>query len=289
MNKILIICSILCVVLAGCGDNKVVENDNSQAPVVDIQNIPEDNNKQNKPEENKIENVALDSEYGMAIESCFHNTRVSDEVYHGCMAEFDSVKDAPKEYLAACATSRAMHNDKSEDIYQAKVPFSVFNKALIELFGEEADGLITEKDLETVFYVQKNEDGETYHFNGWGPSDTQYAACFIKNITKQNDILTAEIVEYRVTYSESSYDMEEGKDYNITISNMDSKEAKTLTIRLDSDAEKSGTFDEAGNKINSLDDYVNENLLDKVSIRTINYKYNDSDGTAIMLGNSLNK
>ena len=61
----------MCVVLVGCGDNKVVENDNSQTPVVDIQNIPEDNNKQNEPEENKIENVALDSEYGMAIEVQF--------------------------------------------------------------------------------------------------------------------------------------------------------------------------------------------------------------------------
>ncbi len=282
----LVICVFLSAILIGCENEKKEEKPVIENTVAENTNVEQEET-QNVPEE-KIEEVSLASEYGAAVENCLRNTRHGVEVYSDCMAEFDDVNDAPKDYLAVCTSSRAWHNDASEDIYQAKVPFSDFNKALVELFGDEANGLIEESDLESVFYVDKNEDG-TYHFNGWGPSDTFYATCFIKDITKQGNDLKAEVVEYKVEYSESSYDMEPGKDYDLTIYDMNSNEITKLVYRLDSESGMFATYDAEGNAIESLDDYLLNTFPDKVSIRTIEYKYDPEDGTAIMLRNSFNK
>ena len=114
-----------------------------------------------------LKEILVASEYGDMISHYINHIWAGPEAFLDCIPEFDDIKDAPKDYLAACSAFWVQDSIYDGDIYGAKKEFSEFNDALITLFGEKADGLITRSDLEEVFFVTLNPDGKTYSFSGF--------------------------------------------------------------------------------------------------------------------------
>ena len=116
---------------------------------------------------NEIENeetdgdiMYVDSVQQEKISDYIANVWLNGEEYKENMPEFQNIKDAPKDYLAACAALGVLKeiNNYYTDIAQ----FGDFNDAWIKLFGKDADGLLVESDIENTFLVESKNSNNTY-------------------------------------------------------------------------------------------------------------------------------
>ena len=235
------------------------------------------------------EEIKVDSEYGKAISEYISSIWVGPEVYEDCMAEFKNIKSAPKDYLAACASFRAM-SKVGENIYDAKSKFGDFNDSLVELFGKEANGLIRESDLKKVFFVEKNSDG-TYHFSGFDGSELNATNYIISKIEKQDNAFDVIQYEYKIKSDEMALDLEDGQTAQKHIYDRNDKLILNTTIKA---IQKGNTlsykeYDEKGKEIESIEDLLISKYTNKLSVRNIKLEYNISNKSFKMVSNELKK
>ena len=235
------------------------------------------------------ENISLDSTYGKAINDYIGSIWVGPEAYPECIAEFSNIKSAPKDYLAVCASFKAM-SKVGENIYNAKSKFSEFNNSLIELFGSEADGLITTANIEKVFFVEKNSDG-TYHFSGFDGSEISGTNYIINKIEKQDNIFYVTQYEYKDKLDEMMLDLEDGKSTHKHIYDRNDKLilSPTITAVQNGDTTSYKEYDENGKEIDSIKDLLLSKYSNKLSVRNIKLEYNNASNLFKMVSNELKK
>lgn len=230
--------------------------------------------------------INLDSTYGKAISDYIESIWVGPEAYTDCIAEFSNIKSAPKDYLAVCASFKLM--DKvGENIYTVKSKFSEFNNSLIELFGNDADGLITTSNIEKVFFVEKNSDG-TYHFSGFDGSETSGTDYIINKIEKQDNIFYVTQYEYKYTLDEMVIDLENGESTHRHIYDRNDRLILNTTITAVQDGNTTSykEYDENGTEVDSIQNLLLSNYLNKLSVRNIKLEYN-SNNLFNMVSNEL--
>ena len=230
--------------------------------------------------------INLDSTYGKAISDYIESIWVGPEAYTDCIAEFSNIKSAPKDYLAVCASFKLMRK-VGENIYTEKSKFSEFNNSLIELFGNDADGLITTSNIEKVFFVEKNSDG-TYHFSGFDGSETSGTDYIINKIEKQDNIFYVTQYEYKYTLDEMVIDLENGESTHRHIYDRNDRLILNTTITAVQDGNTTSykEYDENGTEVDSIQNLLLSNYLNKLSVRNIKLEYN-SNNLFNMVSNEL--
>ena len=228
-----------------------------------------------------IEEVKVNSQYGEYISSYINKIWLGLEIYDDNIAEFQNIKSAPTDYLATCAVFNlddSMHT------------LNDFNDSLIKLFGKEADGLIQESDIENVFSVEKNEDG-TYYRWGFCGSETSFNDYVINKISKQNNIFTVSLLEYKTILDNMTLDLEEGESTQCHIYDKKDNLILTTTIKAEKDGDTMTyiEYDENGNEIDSVEHLLLTKYIDKLSVRNIQLEHDSSDFSFIMVSNELLK
>ena len=235
------------------------------------------------------EKIDLDSTYGKAITDYIKSIWVGPEAYPDCIAEFSNIKSAPKDYLAVCASFKTM-SKIGEDIYNAKSKFNEFNNSLIELFGNEADGLITTVDIEKVFFVVKNNDG-TYHFSGFDGSEISGTDYIISKIEKQDNLFYVTQYEYKYKLDEMPLDLKNGQSTYRHVYDRNEKLILNTTITAVQNGNTTSykEYDEDGKEISSIQDLLLSKYSNKLSVRSIKLEYNKTSNLFKMVSNELKK
>ena len=296
LTTIVLIFALIVIVFMGLLIYRIGNEKNSEAEKVkkleeQVKNLTiEDSSDEESKEKNnsgQIENIEIDSKLGKEISEYLSDVWVGPVVYKNCMAEFEDIKSAPKDYLAACASFKSM-SSVGEDIYNAKTSFSEFNDTLVELFGDEADGLISDSDIEKVFFVVKNSDG-TYHFSGFDGSEISDTIYIISKIEKQGSIFTVTQYEYEVQLDEMTVDLTDGQSTQKHIYDRNRNLIVNTTIKAIQDGNITSykEYDEDGKEIDSIDDLLLSKYADKLSVRIIKLEYDSSDNSFRMVSNEL--
>ena len=236
---------------------------------------------------NNSETIELDSELGHKVEEVLGKIWVSPDVFNDCIAEFTDVSNADKKYLAACASQEAHIRSTTES---AGVHFDLFEKILVEIFGEKAKGLLTPSDLESVFYVEKIGD-DSYIFNGYDGSEVSATFYRIKSINRENNIVSVELYEYKTEADGRmiDFDLDDSiSEINENVYNLNNELITTVKYRRDENG-YINCYDKDNNLIESLTDYILTKFEKKVSVRTINMEYNSENESLIMLNNKLER
>ena len=253
----------------------MVNSKNEEKFVTNVEDIKKDNNKK--------EVISINSKDGKNIEKYLKYVWI--EEYKDCMAEFQDIKSAPIDYLGYCASVSLMREYNGDEIFNANKKFSDFNDMVVKLFGENANGLLQEKDLDKVFFVEKNNNG-TYNFEGYGYSEQTGSIYNIKSIEKENNIFYVDLYEYKYEYGKVLAELENGESTfekiydknNNLILNLNIKNIENITPYQEYYEDKI---------INSLYDFLLENYKDKLSVRNITLEYNENSDSFIMLNNKL--
>lgn len=248
-------------------------------------------NTSKKTSTSSLKEILVASEYGDMISRYINHIWAGPEAFLDCIPEFDDIKNAPKEYLATCSAFWVQASIYDGDIYGAKKEFNEFNDALISLFGEKADGLITRSDLEKVFFVTLNPDGKTYSFSGFDGSEGMSIIHIIRNIEQDGDLFYVYQYEYKSEWDAPSVDLEPGDKTTEKI--YDRKNNLITTFSCEYKKEGNTYFfdvtDENGNPVDSEQDYVLSNCQDKLSLRKIVLKYDKKNNSFYMISNKLEK
>lgn len=228
-----------------------------------------------------VEEVKINSEYGEYISSYINRIWLGLEIYDDNIAEFQNIKSAPKDYLAACAVY---------DLDDSAHTFADYKDSLIRLFGKEADGLIQESDIENVFSVEKTTDG-TYYSGGFCGSEIHSDCYVIDKISKQNNIFTVTLLEYTSILDGMLLELEEGKTTQRHIYDKNDNLILTTTIKTvkDGDIIRSIEYDENGNEINSIEHLLLTKYIDKLSVRNVQLEHDSSNFSFVMVSNELLK
>ncbi len=237
--------------------------------------------------DNSIKNkeiISIDSSFGKNVNEYLTNIWVAPEVYKNCIAEFQDVKNASKEYLAACASFGVMH-EVSNDIYNAKVRFEEFNNVIVKLFGDNANGLLKESDIENVPFVEKNSDN-TYHFSGFCGSEGSSTDYSIKDIQKEDDLFYVDLYEYETETDQLVADLVEGQETFESVYDRNYNLITKITIKV-TENNYCKMYDEKGNEIDSIKKLLVTEYKDKLSVRQIELKYIEDNNFFIMLNNKL--
>jgi len=141
------------------------------------------------------EKIELNSTYGKKISDYIYNIWAEPEVYKDCIAEFDDIRYASKDYLAVCAAFDTWSKQSGNN--SVKATFDDFNNSLVDIFGENADGLLTKENIENVPFVLKNDDGLTYRFSAIEASETSKVYYSLKSIERKDNAFYVELYEYK--------------------------------------------------------------------------------------------
>ncbi len=297
----LLILSIIIISIMSCLTLKLyLELNQKVINLEKINTLPKNTNHNDMPENNivestqnntsKKEKISIESDYGKVISNYISEIWVWPEAYSDCIAEFSNIKSAPKDYLAVCASLRTMSKVGYNNIYDAKSTLKDFNSSLIELFGNNADGLINASDIENVFFVEKNSDG-TYHFFGFDGSELRETKYFINKIEKKDNIFYVSQYECKIEIDEMPLDLEIGRltHRHIYDRNNNLILNTTITTVYEGDTKSCKEYDENGEEIDSIGDLLLSKYKNKLSIRNIELEYNSSNNSFIMLNNKLQK
>ncbi len=237
------------------------------------------------------EKVELDLESEIGQELYRYMDVIREDFYNEDIAEFDDIKNAPKEYLAYVVAENIMYNVGDS------ATFEDFNAELIDIFGERANGLLNnEKIEELVGFAVKNDDG-TYHFGGLDGSETIADCSHIKSIEKKDNVFYVELYEFIEKWKYMSTDLEDGDEDTLYVYDKASNLINTFKTIFSIEPvgnqgdcyEKRIYYDETGNQIeqDSIDEYIINRYDGKLSVRYLELEYDEKIGKFYLLRNRL--
>ena len=237
----------------------------------------------------KNEKVELSSKLGKEISKLMDKVWLPKEMYADSMAEFQNVKNAPKAYLAVCAAFEAW-GKLTGDNFEIKATIEDFNEALVDLFGEKADGLLTEVDIENVFFVTRNQDG-TYSFMGFDGSESEGNHYYLKGIERADDQFFVEQYEYKYLIDGQLWNLSDGEGLYEHIYDLKNNLIDTFIVRAiqEDNITRYQTYTKDGVEIDSLEDYMIQYHANELSLRKIELAYNEEKGTFTVVNNRLEK
>lgn len=233
--------------------------------------------------------------YNEAISTFLTYVWANPEAYEECIAEFQDVRNAPKDYLAACASLCAMKEDNNSN---NNVEFNEFNNMLIKLFGENADGILKESDLDNAICIIKNSDN-TYSFTGFCGSEISSTEYDIKNIKQDGNLFYVELYEYKTKLDKPTVLLENDEITHEYVYDRKNNLILTITIKsipngneilhkyYDETGNELIKYDNNGNYIDPVNNLLLTNYQKKLSIRKITLQYLENTNSFIMLNNKL--
>ena len=285
MKKYIVLIIMLLIIVVGLVveifytttmNNKSINEDTEEFNTIiesDITNTIENNEKK------------LTSSEEAEIYNYLHKVWIDQEMYYDNMPEFDNVKDLPSDYLAACAYD----SDFTKESYK----LSDFNDILINLFGNDVDGLLKETDLKNKFYYEEILKG-VYELSGFDGSEITGSCFIVDSIEKDHNKYNVNLLEYKYELENFVTELEPGDETRQRYYNKQNELFLTTTVKCINDDEDDISYedyDEFGKKINynykeiyddngNVIDYSNTYILnnykDKLSVRKLVLIYNDT-------------
>lgn len=205
--------------------------------------------------------------------------------------EFDSIEDATQEYLFAVATNSLVYNRKDKDLYNLK--YEDFNYELVRIFGEKADKLLKK---ENIYDSEFDYDADTgiYSIIGRGLAENDIKSFIITDVKQNENNYNVTIYEYIwKAVDDLGHLIYINDATNVWICGRDEEKLIEFEAKNEEYIDDDGRYyvnniyDENGNLIEDMEEYLKQhsNLLkDK---RVINVEYDEEKDKYIVISNKI--
>ncbi len=126
-------------------------------------------------------------------------SKLFSDMHEAPLPDFDDVRTLKSEYLSWVASNNMKSIDRYgvASIYDLKLSRKDLNSILVKVYGERANGIIEDSGFEVGFPFALNEDGQTYHPNGYDGPEGSGVGFFIDSISQTGNKYKVRLLEYK--------------------------------------------------------------------------------------------